>query len=58
MNKEYVTCICNKTLLRYKKNESLSLAAMWMDQHNIILNEMSGKKSQILCDITYVESKK
>ena len=58
MNKEYVTYICNKTLLRYKKNESLSFAAMWMDQHNIILNEMSGKKRQILCHIIYVESKK
>lgn len=58
MNKEYVTCICNETLFRYKKNEILSFVAMWMDQHSIILNAMSDRKRQILCDVTYMESKK
>ena len=36
-----------------KKNETLPLAATWMDLENI-LNEMSDREIQILYDITYV----
>ena len=36
-----------------KKNETLPLAATWMDLENI-LNEMPDRERQILYDITYM----
>ena len=45
-------------LLNHKKNEMLPIAATWIDLENIMLNEISQRKTNTICYYLYVESRK
>ena len=47
MDKEDVVCVYSGTLLRHKKNEIMSFAAIWMDLDTVILSEISQRKTNI-----------
>ena len=49
-----MVCIKNGILHSHIKNETLPLAATWMDLEIIILSEVSGRERQISYDMTYM----
>ena len=58
MEKEDVVYIHNGILLSHKKNEILPVAATLMDLENIMLREVSQRKTNTVWYHVYVESKK
>ena len=54
MDKEVMVHTHTGIWVSHKKNEILLFATMWMDLESIGLSEMSGRKWQILYDITYM----
>ena len=58
MEKEDVVYIHNGILLSHKKNEILPVAATLMDLENIMLREVSRRKTNTVWYHVYVESKK
>ena len=46
----------NGILFSHEKEGSLAISAIWMNLEDVILNEVSGRERQLLCDITSIRS--
>ena len=57
MDKEDMGYMYSRILHSHKKNEILPFAALWMDLENIMLNEVSQRKTNTVWYYLYVESK-
>lgn len=44
--------------LATKNNKNFPFAPIWVDLEGVILNEMSDRQIQMLCDITYMRTLK
>lgn len=44
--------------LATKNNKNFPFAPIWVDLEGVILNEMSDRQIQMLCDIAYADSKR